>query len=171
MVTFKKNYKDFNRLDYGIFQNGPISLYYKKELLKTDLSWLRGKKYKIIEVDSGEWTNENFLSNLLDALEMESHKQHQNMDCLNDCIGDMDSTRGSGIIIVFWNFDKFYSNNKETALILLDILAMNSFKELLFGGRLFTILQSDDPKIAVPGVGAMPIVWNPQEWLNKSRGV
>jgi hypothetical protein len=32
-------------------------------------------------------------------------------------------------------------------------------------------VQSDDPRIRFERVGAMPVTWNPQEWLDADRGV
>jgi hypothetical protein len=54
---------------------------------------------------------------------------------------------------------------------LLDIFATQSRAHLLFGRRLFAMVQSDDPRLSIGPVGAAPVTWNRREWLGQVRGV
>jgi hypothetical protein len=50
-------------------------------------------------------------------------------------------------------------------------MALASWHCLLFGRRLLTLAQCDDPRAAFDPVGAHPALWNPREWLDKNRGL
>ena len=73
---------------------------------------------------------------------------------------------GKGMALLFHHFDAL---DKETAQILLDILARASQWHLLLGERLLTLAQVDDPKTTYEPVGASPVRWNPHEWLGSTR--
>jgi len=42
---------------------------------------------------------------------------------------------------------------------------------LLLGQRLLALVQSDDPRIRFERIGAVPVNWNPREWLDSDRGL
>ena len=76
-----------------------------------------------------------------------------------------------GRVLVFHRYDAFAVKMPEIALTVLDIIETNSRLFLLFGKRLLTLLQSDDPQIQFNAVGGYSVMWNNREWLNKNRGL
>ena len=54
---------------------------------------------------------------------------------------------------------------------MIDIFAANSRLAMLVGHRMVCLLQTDDPRLKLPPVGATPVVWNGKEWLEKNRGL
>ena len=54
---------------------------------------------------------------------------------------------------------------------ILELLAKNARGFMLFGRRLVTLVQSEDPRLEFDVVGATPVMWNRREWLDEKRGV
>jgi hypothetical protein len=102
VATFSLDGSDFQRVDWMLLQNGPVSLYFRHDALDSDVAWLRAHGYRV-EV--------------------------------------------------------------------LDILADDARRFLLFGRRLLVLVQSDDPRITFAPVGATAVSWNPKEWLDGDRGL
>ncbi|TVY08345.1 barstar family protein [Paenibacillus cremeus] len=93
------------------------------------------------------------------------------MDAFNDCLSDI-VPDNEGFVLVFKNFDKFNARCKDMAYHLLDIIQGNSWR-LLVGSqkKLIAFLHSNDPHLDIQSVGALRVLWNNEEWLNKSRGL
>jgi hypothetical protein len=76
------------------------------------------------------------------------------------------------LVLVFKNFDKFNERDKDIALHVLDIIQNNSWRLLVeLQKKLMAFLHSNNPWLHMQSVGALPVLWNNEEWLNKSRGV
>ena len=95
----------------------------------------------------------------------------RNLDAFNDCIGEIEVPDSGGRAIVLRRFDLFTQRQPRVAQIILDILASASWHFLLFGRRLLTLAQSDDPRIQFEPIGAHSVLWNPREWMDKNRGL
>jgi hypothetical protein len=162
---------DFERLDYALLQNGPISLYYRSEVLAADLDWLTAHEYRIDSFDCSVWRGEKDMhAGLAEKLNFPKYP-FPNLDGLNDFLSDLDISETGGRVLVFHRFDMFVAKDPSIAWTLLDIVASNSRYFLLLGKHLMSLVQSDDPKIQFNPVGACPVTWNRKEWLNKSRGL
>ncbi len=98
-------------------------------------------------------------------------KDGRNLNALNDCISVIEVPAEGGLVLVLRRFDVFASCQRETAQGVLDVLADNARRFLLFGRRLLVLVQSDDPRISLEPVGATVVGWNPKEWLNEDRGL
>ena len=170
MASFKNDPADFNRLDYSLLKNGSINLYYKKEILKADIEWFKKAEYRIVEINTDEWVDESAFHKCV-GKSLGYSCVGGNLNCFRDHVGELDIPQKSGMLIVLMNFDKFYSKNKELADIVIDIIAEESRFHMLFGNRLITMLQLNNPKIELPSVGAMTIGWNSKEWFDTSKGV
>jgi RNAse (barnase) inhibitor barstar len=161
---------ELQRLDWRLLQNGSVSLYFRDEALDADLGWLRENAYQVEEVDALAWTSAKDMHQALaTALTFPDH-YGRNLDALNDCLSDVDVPDAGGLVLVFRRFDAFATLDRKVADGLLDILAWNARRFLLFGRRLLVLLQSDDPQLALAPVGATPVMWNPREWLDRDRG-
>jgi len=169
MAVFEKEY--WKRKDWDLLQNGPISLYYRQEVLQNDLEWLREHDYEIDDFNCGEWqTKLDLHEALADQLDFPGYYGH-NLDALNDCLCDIAVPDQGGRVIVFHQYDWFFKLLPEVAWHVLDIFASNARIHLLFGKRLIVLVQSDDPRINFKPVGACPVYWNRREWLNSNRGL
>jgi RNAse (barnase) inhibitor barstar len=171
MAAFGKDESEWQRLDLRLLQNSPVTLYFRPEVMEQDLAWLRGERYRIDEFDCTHWDGEpDFHADVARRLGFPDY-YGGNLDAFNDCIGDIAIPDTGGLAIVLRTFDLFVKREAVVAQHILDIVASASWRHLLFGRRLMTIVQSDDPRIAFDSVGAHPVIWNPREWLNKNRGI
>ncbi|WP_429312041.1 barstar family protein [Paenibacillus mucilaginosus] len=93
------------------------------------------------------------------------------MDAFIDCLSDM-IPGNEGFVFVFKNFDKFNQRDKDTAYHVLDINQNNSWRLLVENQKkLMAFLHSNDPQLQIQSVGALSVLWNKEEWFDKSRGV
>ncbi|MFF4595722.1 barstar family protein [Amycolatopsis sp. NPDC001319] len=98
-----------------------------------------------------------------------------NLNALNDCLsdvaaGDYGADLGAtGFVLVLRHYDRFAGVEKDLAHALLDIFASQARNALLVGHRMMCLVQSDDPRLSFPAVGATSALWNDAEWLNSRR--
>jgi len=171
MAAFSTDESEWQRLDLRLLQNSPVALYFRPEVLNEDVVQLRSVGYGIDDFDCTLWrTDSDFHADISARLAFPSY-YGRNLDAFNDCIGEIEIPESAGRAIVFRRFDLFAQREPGVAQDILDIMASTSWHFLLFGRRLLTIAQSDDPAIAFASVGAHPVMWNPREWLNKNRGL
>jgi RNAse (barnase) inhibitor barstar len=169
MAFFTNN--DFGRLDFQLLQSGSITMYWRGDVLAGDLKWFEEHEYRIDQFDCSEWDNkESLLLAIGEGLKFPDHFG-QNLDALNDCLSDLEIPEASGRVIVLRDFDNVSDAMPAVAGVVLDILATNARRFLLFGRRLIIFIQSNNPRIAYASVGAESVGWNPKERLNADRGV
>ena len=171
MTAFGTDENEWQRLDLRLLQNSPVALYFRSEILSEDTAWLRNEGYLIDEFDCTKWhTESDFHNDAAARLAFPDYYGH-NLNAFNDCITDLDVPNDGGRAIVFRRFDLFAQREPHVAQDILDIMTSASWHSLLFGRRLLTLVQSDDPRIAFEPVGAHPVMWNPREWLSSNRGL
>ena len=169
MASF--NREDLDRPDWEVFQNGWVVMYWRPEILDRDAERLRAHGYKMFRFDCESWSAPaDALTDLGTTLEFPDYYAH-NLDAFNDCLGDIDVPLDGGTALIFRRYDRFAASNRDAAQAILDICAGNARRFLLFGQRLATLVQSDDPTLSFAPVGSTPVMWNRREWLNKNRGV
>jgi RNAse (barnase) inhibitor barstar len=162
---------DFQRIDYGLMQNGSITLYFRPAVLSEEVKALKELNYQIDEFDCTTW---NCVAEMHKQIAVKlNFPQYfgRNLDALNDCISDIEIPDESGRVLVLHRFDDFATREQETAWHLLDIITRNSWLWLLEGKRFFALAQSDDPKTRFDNLGLQSTSWNGTEWLNSSRGL
>jgi RNAse (barnase) inhibitor barstar len=148
-----------------------VALYFRPEVFNEDIAQLRGEGYQIDEFDCTRWLKESdFHADVAARLAFPDY-YGRNLDAFNDCIGDIEVPNSGGRAIVLRRFDLLAQREPRVARAVLDIMASASWHFLLFGLRLLTIVQSDDPRIAFEQIGARPAMWNPREWPDKNRGL
>jgi RNAse (barnase) inhibitor barstar len=165
MQYFKNEPDEWQRLDWEILQKGWTSLYFREDFLYEDIQWLSDEKYNVIQFNCQIWLSDNEMhDDLKEKLEFPDY-YGKNFNALNDCLHDLEIS-GTGLVVVFQHLDKIEMDVAET---LIDIFAINSRLHLLFGNRLFTLIQVNNPKTIFKPTGATPVNWNNREWLDSNR--
>jgi len=167
MAAFENKPDEWQRLDWQILQNGWISLYYQTSVLDNDLNWFKTENYKIADFDCTKWTDENILH--IDIKKKLGFPDYygENFNALNDCLSGLE-VKEPGLVIVFRNFQNL---DIGIAHDLLDIFALNSRQHMLFGEKLLTLVQVDNPNYQIDPVASSPVLWNGAEWLDSKRGL
>ncbi len=166
MGIFKRNGGvDPDGLDWCILQNGWISLYWRTTILDDDLKWFEKENYVIVEFNCRTWDSDKIMhSQLKEKFDFPDY-YGKNLDALRDCLSDLNIIR-RGLVVVFRHLD---SIEKQTAHTILDIMADNARLQMLFGNRIITLAQVDDPDYEMDPVGQTSVIWNGSEWLDSRR--
>ncbi|WP_262387300.1 hypothetical protein [Streptomyces sp. TRM49041] len=69
------------------------------------------------------------------------------------------------------DYDHFATACPRAAQVVLDIIADQARQAAVLCRRLICLVQSNDPKIRFEPVGAVPVMWNSDEWSDASRCV
>ncbi len=172
MAFFKRKEKapaESSRLDWKLMERGAIALYHKTSVLSADLAWFRQERYVIRELDAGGWsTPQAFHADAKRVLAFPPHYA-PNLMAWVDCLAEIDVPDESGLVLVFRGYDAFAKAQPQFAHTILDSIESTSRRFLLTGRRLLALVQSNDPRIRFERVGAMPVTWNPREWLDADR--
>jgi hypothetical protein len=174
MAFFKRKEKvptEVERLDWKLLERGAVALYHKGAVLSHDLGWFRQQRYVLHEFDAAAWTTPaDFHGAVKGPLGFPAYYSG-NLASWIDCIAELPVPDDSGTALVFRRYDAFARSQPQFAQTILDSLETTSRRFLLTGRRLIAMVQSDDPRIRFERVGAMPVTWNPREWLDSDRGV
>ncbi len=155
-------------LDWMLLQNGPITLYYHREILESDLSWLRDHEYQIDLFRCNDWWYEG---DFFDAIFTKLAFRVRSLDDLDDDLLDLAIPENSGRVLVYYHYDQFVAQNPDVAEKVLDILAYSARYHLLFGRRMMVLVQSNNPKLSFNKVGGCPVIWNGREFTDQARGL
>jgi hypothetical protein len=153
---------------------GLVEFYFKAEVLNRAIEELERHNAAVARLDAGSWSQETALMALADALNFPDH-YGRNLDALSDCLfdvvagetgfGDGASTR----VLAIYQFDSLVRNDPTFAYQLVDILFENAIMGLKLGLPFLVMLQTDDPELKLPPVGATPIGWNRAEFGRSTR--
>lgn len=171
MAVFGDDPQECQRLDLRLLKNGSIHLYYRPAVLAEDVEWLRQHDYRVDIFDCSRWEAEEVMHEEFARRLNFPGYYGKNLDALNDCLSDLDVPDVGGRVFVFHRYDVFNASVGKVAWHVLDIIDGNSWLHLLFGRRLFALVQSDNPRMEFPPLGSRSAGWNPREWLNQSRGL
>lgn len=174
MIFFKRPNKqpgERERLDWRLLERGAIALYHKGTVLTQDIAWFRQHGYTIHELDAVAWTAPAaFHADVKRTLEFPAHYT-ANLASWIDCLAELNVPDEGGAVLVFRHYDAFARAEPQLAQTILDSIETTSRRFLLTGRRLLALVQSDDPRIRFERVGALPVTWNPREWLDADRGL
>jgi RNAse (barnase) inhibitor barstar len=163
--------EDRERLDWQLFQNGGVVLYHKHQVLAEDVAWLVRVGYQLRELDAHGWANGAALHEDMKRVFAFPAHYTNNLASLVDALAELDIPAGGAVVVQVRRYDRFVKVDAHLAWSVLDALETTSRRLLLTGRRLLSLVQSDDPRIKFERVGAMPVNWNPREWLDSDRGV
>jgi RNAse (barnase) inhibitor barstar len=166
MGVFKRNGRiDPEGLDWYILQNGWVRLYWRTTILDEDIKWLENEKYVMIEFNCKTWDDDKIMHlQLKEKLDFPDY-YGENWSALRDCLSDLNIIK-TGIVFVFRHLDHI---KNQTATTLLDIMADNARLHMLFGHRIITLAQVDNPDYELEPIGRTLVSWNGREWLNSKR--
>jgi RNAse (barnase) inhibitor barstar len=160
-----------DRLDFQLLQSSAVTLYHKNSILSQDLAILQQVGYRVYTLDATTWQSvADFHAAAKREFEFPDYHS-PNLAAWIDCLGDLDVPAEGGAVIQLRHFDAFARHEPQFAHTLLDSIESASRRFLLFGYRLLALLQSDDPRIRFERIGAVPVNWNPREWLDVDRGL
>ncbi|MDX2708012.1 hypothetical protein PV350_35050 [Streptomyces sp. PA03-6a] len=75
----------------------------------------------------------------------------------------------TGLVLSLTDYDRFVAACPRSAQIVLDIIADQARHAAVLQRRFFSLVHSNDPDIEFEPVGAMPVMWNRDEWLDANR--
>ncbi|MGW2478121.1 barstar family protein [Streptomyces sp. NPDC001665] len=153
-----------------------VTLFWRKRLLTQATERLEDRGFRVIHLEAGQWNTERDMHRAVAAaLDFPDYYGH-NLDALNDCLGDVacygsydDAPEGAGLVLAFTDYDRFATTCPRAAQIVLDITADQARQAAVLRRRLICLVQSNDPQIRFEPVGAMPAMWNSDEWSDASR--
>lgn len=164
-------------LDLRLAAGGFVVKFWNRGVLATTVGWLRAHGYGIVEVDAtGSTATVELLDRIAEKLSFPSYFG-RNLDAFNDCMRDVVAGEygadlaDTGLVLVFHGYDAFAAHEPGAAHAVLDIVALNARSAMLFGRRLLCLVQTDDPALEFPPIGATPVEWNGAEWASADRGV
>jgi Barstar (barnase inhibitor) len=170
-AAFGDSSADRERLDWLLFQNGGVVLYHKHQVLAEHTAWLVREGYQLRELDAYRWKDAaSFHEDVKRVFAFPSHYAN-NLASLVDALAELEIPAGGAALVQIRRYDRFAKVEPHLAWSVLDALETTSRRLLLTGRRLLTLVQSDDPRIKFERVGAMPVNWNPREWLESDRGL
>lgn len=154
----------------SILVNGSVMMFWQQSIMEKFIEGIKNEGFDVYYLDCENWDNSTCLIEIGKTLQFPNY-YGRNLDAFNDCLSDI-VLNDEGLVLVFKNFDKFNAKCKDIAYHLLDIIQINSWK-LLVGNqkKLIAFLHSNDPRLQIQSVGALPVLWNNEEWLNKTRGL
>src|SRR6185369_11944071 len=90
MAAFSTDPGEWQRLDLSLFQNSPVALYFRPEVLDEDIERLRGEGYRIDEFNCANWhTESDFHADVAGRLAFPDY-YGCNLDAFDDCIEDIE---------------------------------------------------------------------------------
>jgi RNAse (barnase) inhibitor barstar len=171
MAAFGDDPRDRERLDWRLLQNGAVALYHRTSVLRQDAEWLRQEGYRLYELDAGDWnTAVAFYRDAKRVLGVPP-QYGDNLAILIDALSELDVPADGGVALQFRRYDACARAQRPLAQTVLDLIESTSRRFLLTGRRVLGLVQSDDPRLKFERVGAVPVVWNPREWLDSARGL
>ena len=152
-----------------------ITMFRRPSALTSTIEQLSELGYDVRATDASTWAGVREMHPALaDLLDFPDYYGH-NLDALNDCLSDVaEGTYGvrrdaRGLALVLWHYDAFAAANGRAAFSLLDSFTVQARAAAVAGRRMLCLVQSDDPQLSFPPVGATPVPWNGTEWQVAQR--
>ena len=158
MAVFRNDASEWQRLDWRVLQNSPIAMYLQSSILAEDTAWLAGHGYQIDRFDCSRWPTEAAAHDELATTLALPDYYGRNLDALNDCLSEIEVPDDGGRCLVFTRYDALNATLPRMAAAIVEIVATQSRRKLLFGERLLALVQSNDPRLELAPVGAWPVM-------------
>jgi hypothetical protein len=103
MAVFNENPEEWQRLDWQLLKNSPITLYFSPSVLERDLGWFAEHGDRVVSLRvAGDASREDVLVELGKLLDFPDY-YGRNLDAFNDCLSDLDVPEPVGAAPVMWN--------------------------------------------------------------------
>lgn len=174
MAVFDPDADNGQALDYVIARAGFATMYWSSAVLTKAVTWLRSAGYHIVAVDAGLWGNamgmHQALGSALDLTDYHGHlaELDDRMTDVRDPVHGL-ASNGAGLVLVMSRFDRFMAREPDTARALLEIVTGHAATGALIGIRMLCLVQSDDPDLDIPEIGAYRVPWNNADWFDRKR--
>ncbi|MFE6888223.1 barstar family protein [Streptomyces sp. NPDC057694] len=153
-----------------------VTLFWRRSLLTKAVQHLENRGFRVVHLEAHAWATERDMHQAVAAaLQFPDYYGH-NLDALNDCLGDVacfgpydETAEGIGLVLCLTDYDRFAAASPSAAQIVLDIIADQARRAAVVQRRFFALVHSNDPDIRFEPVGAMPVMWNRDEWADSSR--
>ncbi len=163
-------------LAFQIAQDGHVSLFWSIQRLGDTSHWLADRGYQVVSIDGRGWESETDVHrSLAEALDFPEY-YGANLAALDDVLRDVAEERhgadpsASGTVVVVRGFDRIMGKDRTLGGGLLDAFESAGRYAALFGRRLLWLVQSDDPDMKTPPIGAREVKWFGPEFLRSERG-
>jgi hypothetical protein len=150
-------------------------MFFSTEVLRSNVAWLSDHGYRVVHLEASRWRIEQDVhADLALALNFPDY-YGRNLDALNECLSDVAgcdygfSEADAGLVLVMRGIDRFMQRQPRLALDLMDAVVGTARGAALFGHRILCLVQSDDPNLEIPPIGAAVVSWNDAEWMNSNR--
>jgi hypothetical protein len=174
MAVFEAGADNGQALDYVIARSGFATMYWSRTVLAKDITWLRAHGYHVVTVDAGLWDNQtDMYQTLVNALNLPDC--HESLSALDDRLTEVRdpvhglASKGAGLVLLISRFDHYTTWEPQVAHALLDIFTGHAAVAALVGIRMLCLVQSDDPDLEIPEIGAHSVPWNRAEFFHKTR--
>lgn len=156
-------------LESRLLQNGCVVLYHSPFLLETHSGLLvrQGWQFKEISV-ANTGAEEEFYDQVSLALDFPGYFG-RNLNAFRDCLWDIAFPANGRLALGLIRFDLVAKHSNEFAHAVLDICAEAERSWLMEGKRVLFLVQSSDPDLTLPPIGAINAGWNFEEWLDSKR--
>lgn len=162
-------------VDFRIARAGGVVLYRRPQVLDEAVRNLVDLGYDVVRLNAAGWqVPSSTYDDLASALRFPAHFG-RNLDALHDCLDDVAHgdygwrLEATGLGLVVAGFGVYRDRLPEEALALADILAATSRTALLYGHRVLSLLQVDDPTFQLGPIGVVVVPWNDVESLDRDR--
>jgi hypothetical protein len=177
VAAFDPGVETSHPVDYRLVHSTFVTMFWDSTLLQKTVGWLSNHGYQVATVDTDDWSEAaDMHRDIARTLDFPDYYGH-NLDALDDCLGDVACgaygvrPNATGLVLVLQNYDRFAARSADTAHQLLDIFATQARHAAILGNRMFCLVQSGDPRLALEPVGATPVMWNDAEFLDANRGL
>jgi RNAse (barnase) inhibitor barstar len=160
---------DNTTLESRLLQNGCVVLYHNPFLMEEHSGLLVASGWAFKEIYVGaHGTQDELYDQVAGSLSFPNYFG-RNLDALRDCMSDLDFSETPRLALGLIRFHALAHRDPAFAHAVLDIFAEMERGCLMTGKRVMFMVQSDDPNLHFPEVGATPVLWNFEEWLDSKR--
>jgi hypothetical protein len=165
----------YARLDWMLLRDGCVSKFWQPVVFDAALAQLASLGYEIVRLDASLWSDlDAMYDDVAEGFDFPDHFG-RNANALLDCFSDVAGYEygahadATGMVLAVDRYDSFAATDPEAAHALVDAFARQARVGLLVGHRMMCLLQTDDPDLEVPDVGASAVRWNMTEFLSATR--
>ena len=176
MPSFPNDPDTSLRLDFQLMRDGPVTLFWRQTYFDDALAWLRGAGYNVAEIDVPEGQDEGVVGvEFAKALGFPMPWPNLNFHVLTRGLQEWKKRAYeaeatlAGTVVALRHYDRFATRDIDKANAVLQVLASDSWRDVVVGRRMMVVVQTDDPDFAADRPLGPKAKWNPGEWPEIAR--